>query len=58
MMTEKEKETFKELFGKYCRQEINKGHCDGVECNWCPIDKAYNEIFYLFNEDAEEDDDE
>ena len=56
-MTEKEKETFKKLFGKYCRQEINKCHCSGAECNWCPIDKAYNEIFYRLN-DCTEDDEE
>ena len=57
MITEKEKEIFKELFGKYCRQEINKCHCSGDECNWCPIDKAYNEIFYRLN-DCMEDDEE
>lgn len=55
MLTSEEKEEFKRLFSKYCRQEMNKGHCAGNECNWCPIDKAYNEIFYLFADDEDDD---
>ena len=62
MLTPAEKQTFKELFSKYCRQEMNKGHCTGSECEWCPINKAYDEIFYLFaddeDEEIEDDDDE
>ena len=58
MMTVEEKATFKTLFGKYCRQEINKGHCCGSECEWCPINKAYDEIFYLFNDDEEDEDED
>lgn len=56
MLTPEEKAKFKELFSKYCRQEINKGHCIGDTCEWCPINKAYDEIFYLFNDDEEEED--
>lgn len=56
-MTEQEKQTFKELFSKYCRQEMNKGHCTGDTCEWCPINKAYDEIFYLFADDEEEEED-
>lgn len=55
-MTPEEKEKFKELFSKYCRQEVNKGHCCGEECEWCPINKAYDEIFYLFNDEEDEED--
>lgn len=54
MMTNEEKQTFKELFSKYCRQEMNKGHCTGDTCEWCPINKAYDEIFYLFADDEDE----
>ena len=54
MMTAEEKSTFKELFGKYCRQEVNKGHCEADTCEWCPINKAYDEIFYEFEDDEEE----
>ena len=54
MMTEQEKQTFRELFSKYCRQEINKGHCDADVCEWCPVNKAYDEIFYRFTEDEED----
>lgn len=55
-MTEKENAIFKELFSKYCRQEINKGHCE-YGCDLCPVNSAYDEIFYKFNDDEEEDDD-
>ena len=54
MLTPEEKAEFKRLFSKYCRQEVNKGHCNGGECEWCPINKAYDEIFYLFNDDEDE----
>lgn len=56
MMTAQEKQTFKELFSKYCRQEINAGHCDADGCEWCPIDKAYDEIFNRFTDDDEMED--
>lgn len=36
---------FKELFSKYCRQEINAGHCADDSCEFCPINRAYAEIF-------------
>ena len=53
-MTKEEKSTFKELFGKYCRQEVDKGHCEADTCEWCPINKAYNEIFDDFNDEEEQ----
>ena len=53
MMTTEEKVTFKDLFRKYCRQEINKGYCDADNCEFCPIDKAYEEIFDKSNDDEE-----
>lgn len=28
MMNKQEMQAFRELFSKYCRQEINKGHCE------------------------------
>lgn len=38
-------EQFKTLFSKFCRGEINAGRCEGDTCEWCPINKAYDEIF-------------
>lgn len=43
-MTNDEMRAFKTLFGKYCRNEINLGHCTGDTCEWCPIQKAYEEV--------------
>lgn len=55
MLTPDEKAEFKKLFSKYCRQEIDKGHCSDNECELCPINKAYDEIFYLFNDEENDD---
>lgn len=43
-MTLEEIKRFKNLFGVYCRHEIELGHCDGDTCEWCPIQKAYEEV--------------
>lgn len=43
-MTNDEMREFKTLFGKYCRHEMNLGHCTGDTCEWCPIQKAYEEV--------------
>lgn len=43
-MTKEEMKQFKALFGVYCRHEIELGHCDGDTCEWCPIQKAYEEV--------------
>lgn len=43
-MTNDEIKEFKEMFGKYCRDQINKGNCAGDTCEWCPIQKAYDEV--------------
>lgn len=48
MMNKQEMQAFRELFSKYCRQEINKGHCES----------AYDEIFNRFSDDEEDDTDE
>ncbi len=44
-MSEEDITQFKELFSKYCRQEINAGHCTDDSCELCPINRAYEEIF-------------
>lgn len=54
MMNKEEMQVFRELFSKYCRQEINKGHCEADCCDLCPVNNAYDEIFNRF---ADEDDD-
>lgn len=43
-MTNDELRAFKTLFSKYCHAEMGKGHCNGEECEWCPINKAYEEV--------------
>ena len=36
---------FKNLFSKFCISERDAGHCTGGECEWCPVQKGYEEIF-------------
>ena len=55
-MTEKELRLFKELFSKYCRHEINKGHCVEDSCELCPVNSAYDEIFHKFADEQEDED--
>lgn len=60
MMSKEEMQAFRELFSKYCRQEINRGHCEPDCCDFCPVNSAYDEIFNRFTDDGEDsnDDDE
>lgn len=53
MMSKEEMQVFSKLFSQYCRQEINRGHCE-------PDCSAYDEIFNRFTDDEEDsnDDDE
>ena len=51
MMNKEEMHAFRELFSKYCRQEINKGHCEADSCDICPVNSAYDEIFNRFADD-------
>lgn len=41
MMNKQEMQAFRELFSKYCRQEINKGHCESDGCEFCSVNSAY-----------------
>ena len=58
MMNKQEMQAFRELFSKYCRQEINKGHCESDGCEFCSVNSAYDEIFNRFSDDEEDDADE
>ncbi len=58
MMNKEEMQTFRVLFIKYCRQEINKGHCEADSCEFCPVNNAYDEIFNRFADDEEDSEDE
>ena len=58
MMNKQEMQAFRELFSKYCRQEINKGHCESDGCEFCSVNSAYDEIFNRFSDDEEDDTDE
>lgn len=53
-MNEEELQQFKEMFQKYCQQEIQKGHCADDSCALCPINAAYDEIFRRFADDPDE----
>ena len=50
MMSKEEMQVFSKLFSKYCRQEINRGHCEPDCCDFCPVNSAYDEIFNRFTE--------
>lgn len=39
------KELFKQMFSEYCRSEINAGHCDEYDCQWCAVNMAWDKIF-------------
>lgn len=56
MMNKEEMQAFRELFSKYCRQEINKRHCEADSCDICPVNSAYDEIFNRFADDEGDDD--
>lgn len=46
-MTLEEFNEFKRLFGVYCRQEIDRGHCRADTCEYCPIEIAFQDILKL-----------
>ena len=54
MLTDEETEKFQALFSKYCRGEINKNHCSDGDCEFCPVNSAYKEIFHSAGEVEEE----
>lgn len=58
ILTEQEKTIFRQLFRKYCRQEEILGHCDADYCELCPVNQAYDEIFYKFNTDTDDEQEE
>lgn len=45
ILSKSEIKKFKTLFSKFCRGEVNAGRCEQDTCEWCPINRAYNEIF-------------
>lgn len=54
MMNKQEMQAFRELFSKYCRQEINKGHCESDGCEFCSVNSAYDDMdLFDFNHDGE-----
>ena len=50
-----DKELFKQMFSEYCRNEVNAGHCDDGDCQWCAVNMAWDKIFCCDEEDCEED---
>ena len=53
MMSKEDMQMFSKLFSQYCRQEINRGHCEPDCCDLCPVNSAYDEIFNRFTDDEE-----
>lgn len=41
-----DKKLFKQMFSEYCQSEINKGRCGEYDCQQCPVNMAWNHIFY------------
>lgn len=54
MLSENEINEFKGLFSKYCRSEINNGHCEEGDCEFCAVNTAYDRIFSTTELDDEE----
>lgn len=50
-----DKELFKQMFSEYCRSEVNAGHCEDGDCQWCAVNMAWDKIFRCDEEDCEED---
>lgn len=57
-MNETDKQTFKTLFSDYCRSQINAGRCSEDDCEFCPVDDAYEKIFNGAGSDGEEDEED
>lgn len=55
-MNEADKQTFKTLFRDYCRSQINAGRCSEDDCEFCPVDGAYEKIFNGTGSDDDADD--
>lgn len=44
-MNETELDAFKILFSRYCRDQVNEGNCTDGDCEFCPVNQAYERIF-------------
>jgi len=44
-LSPEEESSFKELFSKYCRAQVNAGHCAEGDCGFCPVNGANEKIF-------------
>lgn len=40
-----DRELFKQMFSEYCRSEVASGNCNEYDCEWCPVNMAWNRIF-------------
>lgn len=36
---------FKDMFRRACRNSIGDGNCDPGDCEFCPVDKAWDMLF-------------
>ena len=55
MLTPEDISQFRSLFSKYCRGEINANRCEADGCEYCPVNRAYEEIFDSLEDNDEED---
>lgn len=57
-MTDTQISAFKALFSNYCHEQVNQCHCDDNDCEFCPINYAYNKIFDEVDVTNDEEDEE
>lgn len=36
------KKSVRDSISKFCRMRISKGLCEAVECDYCPVNQAYD----------------
>jgi len=53
-MTKTEIANLKSLISTFCRNEINNNRCDEGECEFCPMNAAYEKIQESESSDEEE----
>ena len=53
-MTKTEIANLKSLISTFCRNEINHNHCHADDCEFCPMNSAYEKVQDSESSDEEE----
>lgn len=53
-MTKTEISNLKTLIDRFCRNEVNNNHCKDGDCEFCPVNAAYDRISESTDEDEDE----